>query len=93
MVTDIDKRKLKKVLKNEQTLRVWKLKENNMKTKFRELGNWLMSMLPIYGILLKIVSCKLVMKYVERRKVQKTIGIHGGGIKRLGSNTTKESGI
>ena len=29
-----------------------------------------MLMLPIYGILLKIVCCKLVMKYEERRKVE-----------------------
>ena len=38
VVTDIDKRKLKKVVKNEQTnkKRVWKLKENNMKTRFQE---------------------------------------------------------
>ena len=38
MVTDIDKKKLKKVVKNEQTIRrrVWKLKENNMKTRFQE---------------------------------------------------------
>ena len=36
MVTD--NRKLKKVVKNEQTIRrrVWKLEENNMKTKFQE---------------------------------------------------------
>ena len=67
VVTDIDKRKLKK---------------NNMKTKFQELGNWLMLMLPIYEILIKQVCRKLVMKYVERRKVEKTMGIHGGGMKR-----------
>ena len=38
VVTDVDKRKLKKVVKNNQTFRrrVWKLKENNMKTKFQE---------------------------------------------------------
>ena len=38
MVTDKDKKKLKKVVKNEQNIRrrVWKLKENNMKTKFHE---------------------------------------------------------
>ena len=37
VVTDIDKRKLKKVVKHEQTIRrrVWKLKENNMK-RFQE---------------------------------------------------------
>ena len=85
VVTDIDKRKLKKVVKNEQTIRrrVWKLKENNLKTKFQErVRNWLMLMLPIYGILLKIVCCKLVMKYVERGKVEKIMGIHGGGMNR-----------
>ena len=37
---------------------------------------------PIYRILLKIVCCKLVMKYAERRKVEKTMGIHGGGMNR-----------
>ena len=33
MVTNIEKRKLKKVVKNEQTVKrmVWKLKENNIK--------------------------------------------------------------
>ena len=38
VITDIDKRKLKKVLKNEQTIRrkVWKLKENSMKRRFQE---------------------------------------------------------
>ena len=38
VVTDIDKRKLKKVVKNEQTFRrgIWKFKEDNMKTKFQE---------------------------------------------------------
>ena len=38
VATDIDKRKLKIVVKNEQTIkmRVWKLKENNMKTRFQE---------------------------------------------------------
>ena len=37
VVTDIDKRKLKKVVNNEQTFRrVWKLKENNMKTQFNK---------------------------------------------------------
>ena len=36
MVTNIDKRKLKKIVKNKQTTRrrVWRLKENNIKTKF-----------------------------------------------------------
>ena len=37
---------------------------------------------PIYGILSKIVCCKVVMKYVEKRKIEKTMGIHDGGIKR-----------
>ena len=38
MVSDINERKLRKVLKNKQTFRkrVWKLKEYNMKTKFQE---------------------------------------------------------
>ena len=38
VVTDVDKRKLKKVVKNEQATRrmVWKLNENNMKTRFQE---------------------------------------------------------
>ena len=38
VATNIDKRKLKKVVKNEQAIRrrVWKLKENNMKTRFQE---------------------------------------------------------
>ena len=38
VVTDVDKRKLKKAVKSEQTIsgRVWKLKENNMKTRFQE---------------------------------------------------------
>ena len=38
VVTDIDKRKLKKVVKNKQTFRrrVWKLKGNNIQTKFQK---------------------------------------------------------
>ena len=40
LVVSIDKRKLKKVVKNKETInirkRVWKLKENNMKTRFQE---------------------------------------------------------
>ena len=38
VVTDIDKRKLKKVVKNKQSVRrrAWKLKENNLKTRFQE---------------------------------------------------------
>ena len=38
VVTDIDKRKLKKTVENQQTFRrrIWKLKENNMKTKFQK---------------------------------------------------------
>ena len=38
MVTDIDKRKLKKIVRNKQAIRrrVWKLKENNIKTRFQE---------------------------------------------------------
>ena len=41
-----------------------------------------MLMHPIYEIFLKIVCCKLVMKYVETRKVEKSMGISGGGMKR-----------
>ena len=41
-----------------------------------------MLMHSIYGILLKIIYCKLVMKCVKRRKVEETIEIHGGGMKR-----------
>ena len=59
MVTDTDKRTLKKAVKNEQTIRrrVWKLKENSMKTKFQERFEELVDvvMYPIYEILLKIV--------------------------------------
>ena len=38
VATDIDKKKLKKIVSNEQTVRkrVWKLKENNMKTRFQD---------------------------------------------------------
>ena len=38
VVTGINKRKMKKVVKNKQTIkrRVWKLKENKMKTRFQE---------------------------------------------------------
>ena len=35
-----------------------------------------------YTVLLKIVCCKLMMKYVEKRKGRKTMGMHGGGMKR-----------
>ena len=78
VVTDIDKKKLKKVVKNEQTVRrrVWK---QDFK---KELRNWLMLMHLIYGRILKTVYYKLVMKYVERRKVGGTIKIRGGGMKK-----------
>ena len=38
VVTNIDKRRLKKVVTNERIIRrrVWKLKENNMKAKFQD---------------------------------------------------------
>ena len=38
MVTDINKRKLKKVVKNKHTVRrkVWKLKEHNIKARFQK---------------------------------------------------------
>ena len=36
----------------------------------------------IYGVLQKMVGYKLMIKYVERRKVVETIRISGGGIKR-----------
>ena len=38
VVTDLDRRRLKKVVKSEQTMkrRVWKLNENNMKTRFQK---------------------------------------------------------
>ena len=36
VVTDRDKRKLEKVVKNERTIRkIWKVKENNMRTRFQ----------------------------------------------------------
>ena len=41
-----------------------------------------MLMQPIYEILLKTVGYQLVIKYVERRRVEKNMGIHGGGMKR-----------
>ena len=41
-----------------------------------------MLMQPIYGILLKMVCYKLVMKYVERRNVGGTMYIHGSGMTR-----------
>ena len=34
-------------------------------------------------MVLKIVCYKLVMKYVQRTKVGETMGIPGGGMKRL----------
>ena len=38
VVTDIDERNLKKVVKSEQTVRkrIWKLNENNMRARFQE---------------------------------------------------------
>ena len=38
VVTNIAKQKMKKVVKNQQTIsrRVWKVKKNNMKTRFQE---------------------------------------------------------
>ena len=60
------------------------MKENNIKTRFqeKELRNWLMLMHSIYGILLEIVCYRLVMKYVERKKVGEIVFTHGGGMKR-----------
>ena len=59
------------------------MKKTTRKQDFKKvLKNWLMFMHPSYGILLKIVCCKLVMKYVERRKEGETMGIHDGGMKR-----------
>ena len=37
---------------------------------------------PIYGILLKMIYYKLVMKYVERRKIGGTTRIRDDGMKR-----------
>ena len=42
-----------------------------------------MLMHPIQEILLKIVCYKLLMKYVERRKIGETMGIPGGGIEEV----------
>ena len=57
-------------------------KGHENKISRKSLRNWLMLMQPIYGTLLKIVCYKLVMKYVEKRKIEETMGIHGGGMKR-----------
>ena len=50
------------------------MKENNRKTRFQEVTELVDVMHPVYGILLKIVCCKLVMKYAEKRKVEKKHG-------------------
>ena len=68
VVTDIDKRKLKKVVKNEQTItrRVSKLKENKMKTRFQERVKELVDVIaPNLWNTFKKVCCKLETKYVE----------------------------
>ena len=84
MVTDIDKRKLKKVVKNEQTFRrVWELKENNMKTKFQERVKELVDVdAPNLWNTFKNSMLQACDEVLERRKVEKTMGIHGGGMKR-----------
>ena len=93
MVTDIDKRKLKKVVKSQETVvrRIWKLKETNMKTRFQERVKELVDV--DTPNLYMMVCYKLVMKYVERRKIEEIMGTHGGGTRSEGSNTTKGSGI
>ena len=83
VVTDIDKRRLKKVVKKTIRRRVWKLKKNNMKARFQERVKKLADVdAPNLWNTFKIVSNKLLMKYVKRRKVGETMGIHGGGMKR-----------
>ena len=74
--------------------RDWKLKENNMKTRFPERVKELVDVdAPKLWNTLKnsvLQACDVVC--VERRE-KKTMGIHGGEIRGLRSNTKKESGI
>ena len=58
VVTDMDKRKLKKVVKNKQTARkrVWKLKENNVKARFQERIRASTDLnCSVYGMLIQMV--------------------------------------
>ena len=83
VVTGIDKRKLKKVVKNEQTFRwrVWKLKENNMKTRFPERVKEVVDVdIPNLWNTFKnsmLQACDEVCG-----KIEKIMGIHGGRMKR-----------
>ena len=78
-------KKLKKIVKNKQTVRrrAWKLKENNMKARFQEKVKEPVDV-DASNIRndLKIVFQKLLMKYVERRNVREIMGTRGGGMKK-----------
>ena len=72
MVKDIDKRKLKKIVKNEQTVRrrVGKLKENTKRVKFHEKVKKLIviDMPNIYEKTFKNGVSKASEKHAERRQ-------------------------
>ena len=53
VVTDMDKKKLKKVVKNEQIVRrrVWKLKKKNMKARFQERVKELVDVCRVFVVL------------------------------------------
>ena len=83
MATAIHKRKLKKVVKNEQTIkRVWKLKKNKIKTRFQDRVKESVDVdAPNLRNIFKkwyIATCDEVCG----RNLEKTTALHGGGMKR-----------
>ena len=85
VVTDIDKRKLNKVVKNKQTIRrrVWRLKENNIKTKFQERFEvYVDADAPNLWNTFKNSMLQACDKVLGKKKGKKIMGIHGGGMKR-----------
>ena len=80
VVTEMDK-----IVKNEQTIRrsVRKLKKNSIKARFQKRVKELADVdVPDIQNYLKSGILNLVMKYVKRKKIVETMGIHDGEMKR-----------
>ena len=85
VVTDIDTRKLKKVVKNEQTVkrRVWKLKENHLKAIFQKRVKKLVNVdAPYLWNTFKNGLLKAREEAFEKKKGWRNHGICAAGIKR-----------
>ena len=85
MVTVIEKRKLKKVVRNKQTIRmmVWKLKDNNMKTRIQERVKELVDVdVPNLSNTFKNNMLQACDEVCGKKKGRKTMVIHGDEMKR-----------